>query len=483
VIKQTKIKIRYEYLKYEMIDWNEKYRPKFLMDIIGNKKAISELKLWAESWDKVNPKNKAIILVGKPGIGKTSAAIALANDYKWSFIELNTSDARNAIKIKKIATVGAKNETFKEDGTFLSTKLGGRKLIILDEADNLYERKISINQSDLGDSGGKKEIINTIKVTNQPLILIVNDYYSLIKGSGDILKKLCKTIRFFPPYKNLIIEKLKDICKKEDIEINNEVLNEISERCKGDIRSAVNDLQAISINRKNLDIKLLNTIGYRNREEIIFDTIRDIFKNNNLKSIKQSISKLDEDPNSILLWLNENIPKEYKKIDDIVKAYYSISTADLFIARTYRRQYFGFWSYAIDIMCGGVSNAKSYNYHNEKYDFPSWLKKIKINQSNLIYRNSIIKKISKKCHISNYKSKLFIFEYFINLFKCDSEFALNMKELFNLDEAEVIYLLGKNNTDKISYILNPKQNGENLKLNKNETKINQMSIQQNLNDF
>ena len=86
-----------------MIDWTEKYRPKLLNDIIGNTKAISELKLWAESWTKEIPKNKAIILVGKPGIGKTSAAIALAHNYQWSFIELNTSDTRNAIKIKNIA--------------------------------------------------------------------------------------------------------------------------------------------------------------------------------------------------------------------------------------------------------------------------------------------------------------------------------------------------------------------------------------------
>jgi len=474
-----------------MIDWTEKYRPKLLNDIIGNTKAISELKLWAESWTKEIPKNKAIILVGKPGIGKTSAAIALAHNYQWSFIELNTSDTRNAIKIKNIATVGAINETFKEDGTFLSTRDGGRKLIILDEADNLYERNISNKQIDLSDKGGKKEIINTIKITNQPIILIVNDYYNLIKGSGDILKKLCKTIRFFPPYENLIIENLKKICLKEDVDINIEVLHEISVRCKGDIRSAINDLQAISFNKKHLDIKSLNVLGYRDREKSIFDALRDIFKTNNLKNIKKSISNLDEDPANILLWLNENIPKEYKKINDIVKAYSSLSTADLFLAKTYRRQHFGFWSYAIDIMVGGVSNAKTYTYHNEKYDFPSWLKKLKIYKQNNIFRNSIMNKISKKCHISKHKSKLFIFDYFMKLFKENTNFALNMKEILKLDEGEVIYLIGKKNADKINHILNSKKNmdkiflekKEKIETKKREIKINNLSMQQNLNDF
>ena len=99
-----------------MIDWNEKYRPKLMKDIVGNKKAISDLKIWAESWNNNNPINKAVILVGKPGIVKTSAALALANEFNWSFIELNTSDVRNADKIKNIVTMGAVNETFNDNG-------------------------------------------------------------------------------------------------------------------------------------------------------------------------------------------------------------------------------------------------------------------------------------------------------------------------------------------------------------------------------
>ncbi len=472
-----------------MIDWTEKYRPRTLNDIIGNKKAVSELRLWAESWNERIPKYRAVIVIGKPGVGKTSAAISLANDYEWSIIEMNTSDSRSANKIKSIATAGATNDTFREDGSFLSTRYGGRKLIILDEADNLYERNISNSKNDLSDKGGKKEIINTIKITNQPIILIVNDYYNLIKGIGENLKKNCKIIRFFPPYRNQILEMLKRICLKEDIDININVLNVISERSNGDVRSAVNDLQAICINNKKLEVNSLNVLGYRDREKIIFDAIRDIFKNNNFKSIKQSISNLDEDPNTLILWLNENIPKEYKKINDIASAYYSISNSDLFLGRTYKRQYYGFWSYAIDIMSGGISNAKSYTYHNEKYDFPLWLKKIKLKNSDLNYRNSIINKISKKCHVSYHKSKLLIFNYFYKIFQLDINFSLNMKDMLNLDELEVEYLFGEKNKDKINYILNSKKNIEEklsekeIKNNKKENKIKKISMQHSLNDF
>ena len=54
-----------------MGDWTEKYRPKSLDDIIGNERAIIELRKWAAEWNKGIPKKRAVILAGKPGTGKT----------------------------------------------------------------------------------------------------------------------------------------------------------------------------------------------------------------------------------------------------------------------------------------------------------------------------------------------------------------------------------------------------------------------------
>ena len=196
-----------------MGDWTEDYRPKSLDEIVGNERALIELRNWASSWNTGIPKKRAVIISGKPGTGKTSSALALANDFGWIPIELNTSDARNALKIKNVATFGAINETFSDDGTFISTNKGGRKLIILDEADNLYEKISSSNKdiSDLSDKGGKKAIIDTIKSTCQPIILIVNDFYALTKGSGEVLKSMCKHIKFYDPYSSIVFNLLRKI--------------------------------------------------------------------------------------------------------------------------------------------------------------------------------------------------------------------------------------------------------------------------------
>lgn len=438
-----------------MGDWTEKYRPKSLGEVVGNERAIIELRKWASSWDSGIPKKRAVILSGKPGTGKTSSALALANDFGWTVIELNTSDARNAEKIRNVATFGAINETFTDNGAFISSFEGGRKLIILDEADNLYERVEGSNKNDnnFSDKGGKKAIIDTIKITGQPIILIVNDYYGLTKGSGEVLKQMCKLIRFYDPYSSSVFNLLKRICLNEGIFVDQKVLQTIADRCKGDIRSAVNDLQSLCLDKTHVDVKSLSVLGYRDRERDIFNALREIFKTKNVKAIRENLSNLDIDPKLRILWINENLPKEYIDTNDMVNGYDALSKADVFLGRTAKSQNYVLWSYACDIMHGGVATAKTHNYPNDIYNFPTWLKEKKGIKGKLDVRDLIIEKISSVIHSSNNKTKGFLLSYFTHMFRNDTYFAIKMKNKFVLAEAEIKYLLGESHQHKLKEIL------------------------------
>ncbi len=430
---------------YQMEDWTEKYRPKSLDDIYGNDRAIGIIKRWANNW-KVGkiPKRRAIIFIGKPGIGKTSSAFAVANDFGWKAIELNASDARNASKIKKVATLGALNETFDDFGRFIPSREGGRKLIILDEADNLYEKiDQSPNTGDLSDRGGKKAIIDTIKITNQPIILIVNNYYKLIKGSGEVLKRLCEIVQFYDVNSSQIVDLLKKICLEENITVDIKLLKNIADRCKGDIRSALNDLQSISLNRTNIDIQSIDVLGYRDREKIIFDALRDIFKSKTIQTMKDNRNELDIPPETFLLWINENLPREYLDTSDLTRGYESLSKADIFFGRVFKRQYYGLWSYAFELMNGGVSIAKTHNYGNMKYFPPVWIKEMSKSKSTRVIRDSILKKLGCFCHMSSKKGKETLFTNFRYLFQNNLVFAGKTTIDLDLSESEVKYLLGE----------------------------------------
>jgi len=123
------------------MELTEKYRPRTLSEVRGNRKAVEELRGWALKWpaDK-----KAALLYGKPGTGKTSAAIALANDMGWRLLELNASDKRTQGVITHTAGEASQNASFLND----------RKLILLDEIDNLHGNS---------DRGGAKAVTELVR--------------------------------------------------------------------------------------------------------------------------------------------------------------------------------------------------------------------------------------------------------------------------------------------------------------------------------
>ncbi|MDD2777832.1 MAG: replication factor C large subunit [Methanocellales archaeon] len=403
---------------FMMIAWTEKYRPETLSDIIGNDKAVTELKKWAENWgiDK-----KTAILYGPPGIGKTSAAYALANDMAWETIELNASEQRTAAIIQKIAGSAA------QTGTFLGGA-SGRRLIILDEADNIY--------GDV-DQGGVKAITELIKKTHQPIVLIANEYYDMSKT----LRGLCKPIQFRGVQSRSIIPLLLRICHDEGIDCDDEAIELIGTRA-GDVRSAINDLQAIAQGRKKIHIEDVVT-GIRDTKESIFNVMKEIFKGSDPKRALYASYALDENPEDFIHWIDENLPQEYKG-EELAKGFEFLSRSDVFLGRVRRRQNYGLWKYAGEMMTCGVQAARSKKHHGYvSYKSPTIWRKMGQSKSVRAVRDSIATKIGKHCHVSQRYARSELIPFLKMIFK-KKESAIGISAMMDLNQNEIAFLLGTN---------------------------------------
>jgi len=416
------------------MNWAEKYRPDTLKDVAGNPKAVKALKDWAESWARGKPKKKAAVLIGDAGVGKTSAALALAKEFGWGLVEMNASDKRNADAIRKVATMGALCETFTDEGEFIQRAKGGRKLIVLDEADNLFGRE---------DVGGIGAIVDTIRRAEQPIILIVNDYYGLTRRSAAI-KSLVKEIKFSRINHLTIKNVLKGVCKLEGIKTSDNILEFLAKNSGGDLRSAINDLESIGEGRKEIRDDDLAAIGYRDPRSTNFEVLSDIFKSTECKKPRESMKGLEETPDRFILWVDENIPLEYKKIEDLTSGFNALSKADIFLGRVARRQYYRFWAYASDLMTAGVAMAKKERYSGfTPYRFPMWLVKMSRSKAIRSTNRGIAKKLMRRYHISQEEAITDLLPYVKYLYIKDEEFRANLTEELDLSEREIAHLLDK----------------------------------------
>ncbi len=414
-------------------DWTEAYRPSGLDEVVGNPKAVQDLRSWAQAWEDGKPVKRAAVLIGTPGTGKTSAALALAADLNWDVVEMNASDQRNADAIKSVALRGAMGETFSETGEYLSSKDGKLKLIVLDEADNISGRE---------DRGGVPAIAELVRTTRQPVILIVNDWYALSKKSS-VLKNGTLQVKFARIKAGTVKSVLRRIAKDRGVEVSDRALELLAENSNGDLRSAIRDLQALAAGRTELNEGDTGAMGFREVEQTMYSVMDDIFKRSDPATARVRLRDVDESPDTKLLWIEENLPHAYKDHLDLYRGMKAVSRADDFLSRVYRRQHYRFWAYAGDQLGFGVCAAKQRPIHGYiRYQFPMYLMRMSRSKGNRTLQNEIAAKLGEMTHMSSRSARQDLMPSFKLLFQRDEEFRIRMTADLELEEEEVGFLLG-----------------------------------------
>ena len=229
--------------------WIEKYRPETFDDIYGQEDIVERLRSYVERDDLPH-----LLFSGPAGVGKTTAATAIArevygDDWRNNFLELNASDERGIDVVRD----RIKN--------FARSSFGGydHRIIFLDEADSLTD-------------DAQSALRRTMEQFSDNTRFILSCNYS--SKIIDPIQSRCAVFRFSPLSDDAVRRQVEDIAAAEGIEITEDGLDALVYAAGGDMRRAINSLQAAATTGDVVDEEAVYLITSTARPEQIEEMVR-----------------------------------------------------------------------------------------------------------------------------------------------------------------------------------------------------------------
>ncbi|MFB6070695.1 MAG: replication factor C small subunit [Halanaeroarchaeum sp.] len=224
--------------------WVEKYRPETLADVVGHEAIIDRVQSYVARDDLPH-----LLFAGPAGTGKTATATAIAkelygDDWRENFLELNASDERGIDVVRD----RIKN--------FARSSFGGYnyRIIFLDEADALT-------------SDAQSALRRTMEqFSNNTRFVLSCNYSSQII---DPIQSRCAVFRFTPLDDDAVAGRIRDIAENEGVEYTGDGIDALVYAADGDMRKAINALQAASATGEEVDEEAVYTITSTARPEEI----------------------------------------------------------------------------------------------------------------------------------------------------------------------------------------------------------------------
>ncbi len=410
--------------------WTVKHKPETLADVVGNREAIDSLLAWVKSWDKGVPKQKCAFLHGPPGVGKTTVVEALARDLNVELIERNASDYRTEEKIRQFAGLASQYSSYS----------GKRRIILLDELDGVHGT---------ADRGAIPTTIQIIKDTRHPIVLIANDFWNK-KFVAFRDKKRYFLVEFKKPSSREVLQHLKRICVKEQVVADEDALKFIAQRSEGDVRSAVNDLQALAQGKKSLKFNQVSWLAHRDRKDPIFSVLRLILYGKSCNASKQAVDLADVDLDMLFEWIYENTPYHFNVPSELADAMMALAKADLYRGRIRKTQNWKLTRYVIDFMTAGVAMARNKSKPSGwiPFRFPTRIRAMSASRLERTKKSAIGNKIKSQMHISTAEAQKNVLPYLKVIFENDPKMAAGLADWFKFNEEEVNYVAGSKRAAK-----------------------------------
>ncbi len=414
----------------EHAPWPVKHAPQAIKDVVLNKKLVQEIIGYVNMFRK-NPerlKYRALLLIGPPGVGKTSMAKAIARSMHLELLEVNASDDRSKDALLPLITA-SQTRDFQGMKGFLEKddeRLTYGKLLLIDEVDGL---------SGTYDRGGLPIIIRLIRQSRYPMLLTANDPTN-DKIRTLLQTRLVKKVEFKKPDISDVVAVLSRIAEKEGLKVAPEVLHKVAELSYGDIRASINNFQTASQGKTTITMEDVLNLDVRDREVPIEGLLDMVFCQKDARGAHLATTNVPLDYRMFLLYFAENTYQYATNSEELVRLYEWVTKADQVMARIRKRQYWSLLRYFFEYLTTCMALTKNAPTCGKQARFPLYLVTLSKSRTSRQLMRTMSEKIAKKCHVSPQEALMNYIPVLLFIFQKNTSMAADLSIWFEFFKLE-----------------------------------------------